>query len=759
VPVSLTLVKVELSNIRSHKHVIFEPSEVGVTAISGPNGSGKSTIVDSLAWCLWGTKPNGVSRAMAIIREGTDVGPEKCFARVEIKLDHSNLLIERRIISKNGAVECDVWERRTDENDFGHVAGPAVSHAEPYIRKRLKMDEKGFLAAIFVQQKQVDQLISASPRERAEVIEKLTGISSITAALIESRQQYNSLRGALKHSSIDEEGLETLKKEAVTLKKDLATKTLKRDQAEITLAAAEEKVTLLSKQVETEEVRETLTQKLKNDLLTVTATITSKEEELARLTTLKENKKKQLTVFSKGQDLKTIENTLIVKRNSHRDRDRESDRLEQQIKGITAQITTFEETIEKSSIKDLPTAEERLKGFKTKLEVLKSKETLLLGRISDLRALLKTIENAKDIITNESGSCPTCLQHVSDPTIALAGLETESAAHLQTLEENDALLRQVKENLPKVEEGISKFLMLISSLQGLNENREKLNTLIQERGTIEGQVAALAAELVGIEKAYVSARRNVEVKEEYDTLLASAVAASDLLEELTRKRNTINEELKVSGNDSAGKLQTLRGKLTASSNIRNSALIAYSNLKETTAVLEAQAVFMEERISKSEDEVTRYKALLKNVEVAANSIEVIEEFREERIRTSVPIVGVFASDLLTRFTEGKFTQFKLDEKFNASVVLANGSERQVGLLSGGELSAAAISLRLAISMLLNSGNANNMVILDEVLVSQDGPRAEQILATIKEVCQGQVLMISHGPNTTEIADKVVELKP
>ena len=215
----------------------------------------------------------------------------------------------------------------------------------------------------------------------------------------------------------------------------------------------------------------------------------------------------------------------------------------------------------------------------------------------------------------------------------------------------------------------------------------------------------------------------------------------------------------MSGNDSAGKLQTLRGKLTSSSNIRNSALIAYSNLKETTAVLEAQTIFMEERISKSEDEVTRYKALLKNVEVAANSIEVIEEFREERIRTSVPIVGVFASDLLTRFTEGKFTQFKLDEKFNASVVLANGSERQVGLLSGGELSAAAISLRLAISMLLNSGNANNMVILDEVLVSQDGPRAEQILATIKEVCQGQVLMISHGPNTTEIADKVVELKP
>ena len=136
---------------------------------------------------------------------------------------------------------------------------------------------------------------------------------------------------------------------------------------------------------------------------------------------------------------------------------------------------------------------------------------------------------------------------------------------------------------------------------------------------------------------------------------------------------------------------------------------------------------------------------------------VLEEFREERIKTSLPIVSAYASDLLSRFTDGKFTQLKLDKKFNASVSLANGVERPVGLLSGGELSSAAIALRLAISLLLNSGSSSTMLGLDEVLVSQDAERSELILTTIRDIFQGQLVIISHGPNTNEIADKVIEL--
>ena len=50
-----------------------------------------------------------------------------------------------------------------------------------------------------------------------------------------------------------------------------------------------------------------------------------------------------------------------------------------------------------------------------------------------------------------------------------------------------------------------------------------------------------------------------------------------------------------------------------------------------------------------------------------------------------------------------------------------------------------------------------MLILDEVLVSQDSERAENILNTIQQVVSGQVIIIAHNGIVEAIADKVVEL--
>ena len=139
------------------------------------------------------------------------------------------------------------------------------------------------------------------------------------------------------------------------------------------------------------------------------------------------------------------------------------------------------------------------------------------------------------------------------------------------------------------------------------------------------------------------------------------------------------------------------------------------------------------KVASYEEQLNKHRAVLKSVELAATTTKVIEEFREDRITNSIPVIEIYASDLLNRFTEGKFTRLKLDAQFKATVMLADGTERAVGLLSGGELSAAAMALRLSISMLLNGGASRNIIILDEVLVSQDANRAELILSTIKEV--------------------------
>lgn len=754
---SLTLKKIELCNIRSHKHVVLEPSEDGVTAISGPNGSGKSTIVDSVAWVLYGTKPHGVSKVISILRSGADLTSDKAYARVWLRLDRSDLKVERRFVNKHGSVECEVWEKRDGESDYKQIAGPAVSHAEPFIRKKLKMDEKGFLAAILVQQKQVDQLISASPRERAEVIERMTGISSITEALVEARQHYNGLRKALKVTSVDETELEKLKKEHKELSAKFTRIKKRRDRAKSELSALEVAVQDLESKVEAEEAVEEEVNTLKEEMMKAEANISSLEQNLERITKLKTAKKEQLSKLGRSGDIKTIQDKLSELKKDLRSKQRESDNLTRDLEDAGRQKEKYEAILAKSPITELDEAKEGLSKLEKKLEETRAKLDSISGEKRTLQSDIKKIKSAVGVITSSDGTCPTCLQHVEDPDSAVGSLHEEQHGLEESLVKLDKTKSTLEASLPTLENKISSFTKVIESISNIKEVTELIEKTTKQRTQVDSELSVLEGETKKVEKLYDSARRVSDMQEEYDSLHNSALEISDSIENNKKFKNEVSEALKKKQKASGGSLASLRKKLASKSAQRNEGIIKYGEAREQASLLEAQIEFSEERITNSEEVLRQYQELMEATEVAGSSAETIEEFRENRIKTSVPIVATYASDLLNRFTEGKFTQFKLDQKFNATVTLNSGVERPVGLLSGGELSAAALSLRLAISMLLNSGSSRNMIILDEVLVSQDAARAEQILSTVKEVCRGQVLMISHGPYTNEIADKVVEL--
>lgn len=116
----LSLNRVEISNIRSHKHFVFTPKSEGLTSISGPNGTGKSTLVDSIAWVLYGTKPRGVSKVIALVKTGVDVTKEKCYAIVNMTVDGEPIRIERRIVSKQGTIECEVFKTKKTDGESGN---------------------------------------------------------------------------------------------------------------------------------------------------------------------------------------------------------------------------------------------------------------------------------------------------------------------------------------------------------------------------------------------------------------------------------------------------------------------------------------------------------------------------------------------------------------------------------------------------------------------------------------------------------------
>lgn len=760
---TIKLNRVELSNIRSHTHTIFTPESEGITAISGANGAGKSTIVDSISWILYGTKPTGVPKAASIMRDKAEFGKDKFFAKLLLEVDGLEILVERRIVSKTGGVECEVWEE-SDSGDYTYnnktykqVAGPSVSHSEPYIRKRLKMDEAGFLAAILVQQKQVDQLISSGPRERAQVIEKLTGISSITSALVESRQELNLLKKSATFTDVDEDSLKALKKEQKENSKKLDEISLKFKSLSEELEIVKDKGVSLKERVDEETKKEEDSSSLKSEKAVLEEKIKIRENDFIKLSAEKKEKQKRLSNLSSSISLSEIEPKVNSLKNDLLSVDIKLDRLVTDLEKDSKSFKEYSDLIDSAKVKDLKIAISMLEEKRSELSKVTRFKEKKKQEIIKHQSGIDQIENAISIINSDDRTCPTCLQHVDHPELVIPELNKKKSSLLDEILKEQNVISSADQKIENSQIIIDKFEVLIKALE--ESERILSEKSIKERDIfiLKNEKTAIEQELKGLDKLYSEAKRSEEFKTEYDQILKSVQSLSSEIENDKRRVIEIESLLKEIKIMSTSSFKKLKQELEDLRQKHNILIKEHSDARNDKNLLAQKDEFLIEKIEKSEKEIEKYKNLLKSIEITSHSTNLIEEFREDRIRNSIPVIEVYASDLLNRFTEGKFSRLKLDHKFNATVVLSDGSERPVGLLSGGELSAASMSLRLAISMLLNSGASKNLIILDEVLVSQDEARAEVILSTIKEVCKGQVVLIAHNENMDSIADKVVEL--
>lgn len=750
--------KVELSNIQVHKHFVFEPDQDGITAIRGANGTGKSTIVDSIAWGLFGTKPQGVSRAVSLYREGAKFAEDKCYVRIWLNIDGRDLKIERRMLDKHGKTECDIWEEFSNGEDItqNHQAGPAVSHSETFIRKTLKMDEKGFLTAILIQQKQVDKLISATTKERAQAIEKLTGISSITAALTEARKEFNARNKEVKETTVDEAAFEKLKKEKENLDKELEQK--KKDQSDLSskLQESKENVSDLHEQVDEADKKTQDNEQNKERLTVLTTRIESFEENLVTAIEEKDEKKQQLTQIAAGANLSEITETLKKQKLELRQLTSAFDLNQSKADELTKKTREYLAISEKAG-KTIQEAEEGKEKAENKL--LQISESMVKNReeIVSFETEIKKLNRAMKVLQHEDGQCPTCLQHVDDVTNVVSLLKNQREDFENKKEECENKIEQLVQMKDRAEIVLGKFEVLVDALTQVDEIEESLKKLRKDKEDLQANITVIEGEVKVSEKIYNEARKQSEIKEEYDRMLSRAQKIAERLNEMKGEKEELKKEIKSAGVMSASALSKLRKKYEDATEKNSHLSLQHSNLSGDVRVVEEQLKNLDDNIKRQEKEINEYKELLKTVELSKATVNVLEEFRVDRINNSVPIIESYASDLMNRFTEGKFVGLKMDSKFNAKVVLSNGNERAVGSLSGGELSLASIALLISISMLLNSSGGSNPIILDEVFVSQDSNRADLSISTIKEVCQGQLIMIAHNESLDSVADKVVEL--
>lgn len=758
---SIVLHSVELSNIQVHESFVFTPDENGITAIRGANGTGKSTIVDSIAWALYGIKPPGVAKMIALYREGAEFSKDKCFVKIDLTVDGRHFIVERKMLDKHGKTECNVIEYFIQDDgsrDEKHQAGPAVSHSEKYIRKLLKMDANGFLTAILIQQKQVDKLISATTSQRGAVIEKLTGVSAITQALKNAREDLNVLNKMSKSSTVDEKELESNIQKRDKMKKSVAKKREKLETDKEKLDKAEEESQSLTEQVNNEYEKIQQADKDQQKIRILEAQIEVSDKNLADAIAEKDEAKSSLSSLSAVADVKSLSDDINKARKSLRSKELVFDNAKSNIESSEKTVEQYNEIIQESKKeRSVDEAREELEAQELQVEKLRIAIEKMHDDSVSYGSEVKKLDRAIKVLSADNGTCPTCLQDVADVTTAVDALNSQKDDLQSKISENNEKIVKYKESLAKKLGTVDKFEQLIEALS----KRQSTSVYIEEQTKVlnsaKGEIKALEKEIEALNKVYDDAKKQADKKDAYDKLVRKVKELIIKNDGQKEDLSDAKERLKNSGVISESALEKLRKKSSNAADKYNKLSLSYSELLGDVRVEDEQLRTLSVVIETQEKEVKEYEELLSSKEHAQSVVKVIEEFREDRIRNSVPVIEAYASDLLSRFTENKFTAVRMDSKFNARVVLADGSERAVGSLSGGELSLTSIALLISISMLLNGSGAKNPIILDEVFVSQDANRAELSISTIKEVCQGQVIMIAHNESLDAVADKIVQL--
>lgn len=742
----IKLKSIHLRNFRIHEDYTFTPDETGITAIVGANGKGKSSIIDGLAWALYGTRPNSSMKNSSWRRiQASEDDPS--YVQADMSINDQNITIKRSIVNaKNGAQQCECFV------DGNLIAGPAVSHAEKWITKTIGLDEDSFLSTILVQQKHVDELVSAGQAERRRILERLTGIEAVSRAWQSAKDDAKSYSKTAEMYGVDDDKLTEL--EAEVQKNDA----LKR-KSEDKLEKLNEKFNkiddagrALRRRVDELEQKGRNYRDLKNSESRLSAESSMLSDRLVKLSKRRDDLKKVLPkVIASSEDMEVMQGRLTE--------------LNRKLTELRVQLSSCN-----AAISSKPTDEE-VAGAESKRSVLSDS----IGKI-DYQSLIDKIASINDSIAYDQArikqskksmreldrdgvtECPTCLQPISDPEHVRKELNgrIDEATHDEESKRGE---------LDDASRQLNDYQNMVNDLKQINDDIKIMRDRIDGAKRSEEQSIIINSDIDSVESEVKSLNQTMRrfdadsvKRDEYERVRDDLADVMGRSSSIDADLNNIRKQLSsVSGGFSEDKLKSLREELDTKRDARGKVNADLAAVKGDIKLYDSNIQSTSRTIDMVKKQIDARKTLLSELEISTSSVEVLGKFRSHMILSSIPQVTDYASDLVMKITDGRFTSIHIDGKFAINVERDDGIVENVSQLSGGEMSLVAICLRLAISVMLSNGSPS-LLILDEILTAMDEDRASEILTAMQKLSNGgQIIIVAHNEIIKSIADKVVEL--
>jgi exonuclease SbcC len=203
-----------LHSIREKVEIDFMASplaDTGLFAITGDTGAGKTTILDAITLALYG-KICRNSNENEVLSYGAEEGLAECEFEAGGRIFLAKWEITRRKSKKTGETKTDryrmVAEQDKNTGDFVIQAERKIREIDAFIEAATGLDFDRFTRSVMLAQGDFAAFLKAAPRERSELLERITGTEIYSQLSIAALERYR----------IEQQLLEDLRKQRESLK-------------------------------------------------------------------------------------------------------------------------------------------------------------------------------------------------------------------------------------------------------------------------------------------------------------------------------------------------------------------------------------------------------------------------------------------------------------------------------------------------------------------------------------------------------------
>lgn len=775
-----------LRNFRQHVNtdIRFAP---GLTGIIGANGAGKTTILEAIAWALYGNSAARGTRDSLRHARAAENAPVR--VELDFELAGHRYRVERTL---RGA------ELFLDGGST--PIARSIKAVNDLLQRRLGMSRAEFFNTYFTGQKELDVMAALGPTDRARFLARVLGYDRLTAAQELLREQRRSLIAELN-------GLRSgMPDPAVVAQRESdADRALSeaRDRAELASAAhasALERLATIGPTWEFADAAREQWHALEAERRLVEQAIEGATRERERV-----------ALERAGVHAASTELAPLVPLVSALPARREALEIFEQLAAADGERRALAERVASLDEERLRLAErlgkldsapalevEQRAVLEVARRALSATETALDDARTSWARDRQEAETRHDALNTQHGElaaqqttleglgeespCPTCARPLGASYRDVLALITEQ---LETVLVDRSYFRNRARQLATMPEPIAELeqrrLAQQQEIASAERRYARINAAVQEREQLQPQYLALqrrideaAQRLATLPGGYdATAHRTLRTEVSRLTELATRVAqlqaTVERTEPLQQRAEAIARDLVTHG----ARREEIAGRLTALAfDVEHHATLRQEYAGASSAVHQAELAHAEargavERAEQQREGARRARAELHMLQTRAGVLEGERSLHDElddafaALRSELnarlrPELSELASGFLESLTDGRYAALELDEDY-AVQVLEDGLPKSV--LSGGEEDLCNLVLRLAISQMIaeRAGQEFSLLILDEVFGSLDESRRENVLALLRRLHDRfeQVMVITHIEDVREGLDRVL----